>query len=479
MSMRISTRRLFVILLFLGLFAMTLRPIADPDFWWHLRTGQLIIDTDSPPHADPYSSTLLGKQWIAHEWLSEYFIYLTFKVGGFSLLIFAFSLIITASFLLVFLRTPGKPYAAGFALLLAALASAPTWGVRPQMISLLFTALFLFFLDVFTQKPGWKKLLPLPLLTILWVNLHAGYFLGFAIIGLYIAGEIVAILQSLFHHEKPDLNPALLLGTALALCFLAALANPNTYLILTYPFETLTSDSMMQFIQEWFSPDFHQPEWIPLAVLILTLIALPLLTRRPVPLTRIFLVLFFGFAGLHSMRHVPLFALTAIPVLGEQLAGVSPPMGKVPKPAPISSWLNSFLVIVLFIAAGLRFISVIQEQPVSEAANYPQAAANWILENRPEGNLYNAYNWGGYLIWRLYPAYLVYIDGRADIYGDEYILDYLRVYSAAPGWETFLDDHAINIVLIEPGSGLAVALSQSEEWGIANENKDCLLFIRR
>ncbi|MBI4731863.1 MAG: hypothetical protein HY781_07020 [Chloroflexi bacterium] len=477
--MHLTTRQLFAILLFLGLFAMTLRPVADPDFWWHLRTGQLITETGTIPHSDPFSYTLPGKAWIAHEWLTEFVFYSLYRTGGFGLLIITFSLIITASFLLVYLRSPGRPYAAGFTVLLAALASAPTWGVRPQMVSLLLTAAFLFFLDKFQEKQRWQSLLLLPLLTVLWVNLHAGYFLGFAVIGLHIIGEAVEILKALSHRERPSLRPALLLSAALAACVLAALANPNTTHILTYPFETLTSNSMMQFIQEWFSPDFHQPEWIPLAVLILSLIALPLLARRPVPLTRVLLAVSFGFAALRSMRFVPLFALTAVPLLAEQLAGLARAGSQVRPPPRFSRWLNPLVVILVLLASGLRFVSVLQEQPKSEAERTPLAAADWILENRPAGNLYNAYGWGGYLIWRLYPDYPVYIDGRADVYGDEFIYDYLRIYYGQPGWEHALEEAGVRLALVEPGSGLENTMRQSADWRLAYEDTLSVLFVRK
>ncbi len=477
--MRLTIRQTFVIVLFLGLFAMTLRPVADPDFWWHLRTGQLIAETGTIPHTEPFSHTVLGKTWIAHEWLAELAFFYLYRMGGFGLLIFVFSLIISAAFLLVYLRCPGRPYAAGFSALLAALASAPLWGVRPQMLSLLLTAVFLFLLDIFHEKQHWQSLFPLPFLTVLWVNLHAGYFLGFAIIGLYIAGEAVEILKSLSHKERPSLRPTLLLAATLAACVLAALANPNTYHILTYPFETLTSNAMMQFIQEWFSPDFHQTEWIPLAVLILALIAAPFLGRRPVPLTRLLLVVFFAFAALRSMRFVPLFALTAIPLLAEQLAGLTRAGPQVRPPPLFSRWLNPLLVVFVLLAAGLRFLSVLQGQAASEAETYPQAAVNWIEENHPKGHLYNTYGWGGYLIWRLYPEYPVYIDGRADVYGDEFIYDYLRIYSAQPGWETALDEADVGVALVEPGSGLANTLYQSPGWQVVFEDEQSVIFTRK
>lgn len=477
--MRLTTSKLFAILLFLGLFAMTLRPAADPDFWWHLRTGQLIAEAGAVPRADPFSFTKAGAPWIAHEWLTELLLFGLYRTGGYGLLIFVFSLIITAAFLLVYLRSPARPYATGFVVLLAALASAPIWGVRPQMVSLLFTAVFLFLLDIFQEKSRWQALLPLPLLTALWVNMHAGYLLGLAVVGLHLAGEIIEILAVLFRRAKPSLRKAGLLAAALFACLLASLANPNTWRILVYPFETLFSPSMMQFIQEWFSPDFHQPEWMPLAFLILALVAAPLLARRPVSLTRVLLAVFFGFAALRSMRNAPLFALTAIPLLAGQLAGLTAGSQTVREARRFSRWLNPLLLGFVLLAVGLRFVSVLQEQPQTEAKTYPQAAVNWIAKNRPGGNLYNTYGWGGYLIWRLYPEYPVYIDGRADVYGDEFIYDYLRVYTGQPGWEAALDAADVRLALVEPGSGLANALRQAGGWEVVHEDALSILFAAK
>jgi len=103
-----SLRQLFVIILFLALFSMALRPIADPDFWWHLRTGQVIFETRAIPHADPFSFTNQGKTWVAHEWLSEILLYGIYRIGGYGLLILIFAAIITATFLLVPSRSPTR-----------------------------------------------------------------------------------------------------------------------------------------------------------------------------------------------------------------------------------------------------------------------------------------------------------------------------------------------------------------------------------
>jgi hypothetical protein len=479
--MRLNVRQLFVLILFIALFIMTLRPVADPDFWWHLRTGQLIAQTRVIPHSDPFSYTNFGKVWTAHEWLAELGFYSLYRLGGFGFLILVFAVIMTGAYLFTYLACSegSRPYAAGFAILFGALASAPAWGVRPQMISLIFFALANFLLDRYqhTRKNGF--LIPLPILTLLWVNLHAGYFLLFAAVGIHMAGETFDYLLALRRREQPSARPFLALGATLAASALTALANPNGFHILVYPFQTLTSPSMQQFIQEWFSPDFHQSQWQPLAWFFLALIGTTLLARRPVPLSRLMLTVFFGYAALQSMRNVPLFAVAAIPVLAEQLTSFFGTRTQVQAMPRFTRWLNPAIVVIAFLLAGFQFLSTVSGQTLSERENFPAGAADWILENHPSGNLFNTYGWGGYLIWRLYPGYPVYIDGRADLYGDDFIYDYVGIYQAGAGWQAKLDAAQVDTVVIEKGEPLANAMAESPLWIVAFQDDASIIFVRK
>jgi len=483
--MRLTIRQLFFILLFLGLFLMTLRPIADPDFWWHLRTGQLIVQNHAIPHTDSFSFTNNGKPWVAHEWLSELFMYGLYRLGSYGLLIFAFSLLITGSFFLAYLRSPQEslPYVAGFTLLLGAISTAPTWGVRPQMISLFISSLFLYLLDRYRKEGKLRFIIPLPLITLVWVNLHAGYFLGLAIMAIYIAGELIDLLKADFkkivNSDGLSIKSILILCAVLGISILATLVNPNGFHIIFYPFQTLTNQAMQQFIQEWFSPDFHQMEWQPLAWFILAFIGAGMLGKKPISPTKILLTLVFGYAALRSMRFVPLFAIVTVPILAEQLGSLVRFQSEVKAPSRILKWMTPILLISFMLLVSMRYIQVIQEQSRSIAENFPKAAVDWIAENRPEGYLFNSYGWGGYIIWRLYPQYPVYIDGRADIYGDKFIYAYTNVYRARPGWEQVLDSQAVRLVLVEPESGLASDLRQSPVWAIEFEDQISVVFSRK
>jgi hypothetical protein len=482
--LKFNIRNLFLIVLFCGVFFLTLRPIVDPDFWWHLRTGQLIDQARKIPFVDPFSFTANAKQWITHEWLSELFIFESFKLGGYGLLIFIFSGVITASFLFAYLlcSNESKPYIAGFTLLLGALSSAPIWGVRPQMFTLLFTSIFLFLFDRFRRNENFRTLIPIPLITILWVNLHAGYIIGIAIEIIYIFGYLLEnfILR---HSKKEKIDAAtkkslLMLFSVLIASVLATLLNPTGFRILTYPFQTLTDSSMQMYIQEWFSPDFHLVIWQPLAVMILALISLGMIGNRPISITKILLTLVFGYGALRSMRNIPLFAIVAIPVLAEQFSYLIKIKLDEQKPSRHFRYIAPLVISVMAVVLVLRFVQVTNNQQKAEEETFPKNAADWIIQNKPKGNIFNSYNWGGYLIWRLYPDYLVYIDGRADLYGKEFVSNYRDIYFTKPGWEEKLNQENVRIVLVESDSMLADAFRQLSSWKKQFEDSVSVIFLK-
>src|SRR5580700_4357397 len=166
---------------------MAARSVTDPDVGWHLRSGQLIVQTHRVFHTDPYSFTRFGQTWVDHEWLSQVLMFSLYRLAGWGGLIAGFGAVIAAAFMVVFLRCPGRPYVAGALVLLGAFASAPSWGVRPQMLTLLLASVLLLILERSYQRP--KLLWWTPVLMLLWVNLHAGFALGIVLMVLFLVGD--------------------------------------------------------------------------------------------------------------------------------------------------------------------------------------------------------------------------------------------------------------------------------------------------
>lgn len=463
-----TTRRLFEALFAIALLVIAVRHTTDPDLWWHLRTGEYIL-ANGIPRTDVFSFTVPDHRWVTHEWLTQVFMWLVFQAGGLTALMLVFALITALAFWLVYRRCGGRPYLAAFVVLLAAFAAAITWGARPQMFNLLLLGLFLSIVEgvrggMLSERAFWW----LPPLTALWANLHSGYLLGVVLLAVYVVGESVPRWQA----GGPALSRRawrrLLLVTPLS--FLAAVLNPNGYHLWIYPFETLGSGAMQSYIVEWRPPDFHVPIFWPFAALLaLGVLALILSPRRP-GLTDLLLFGGTAGAGLLSARHIPLFALAAAPIVcryleaslaGTRLRGLVKP-SPAAKTARALALLNVLLLIVA-LGAGLFWIAArIAENDEAIEDNFPVAAVDYLVSAGLEGARgYNSYEWGGYLIWRGFP---VYIDGRADVYGDAFMHAYRRAYDARSDWRAPLDDFAVQYVLMQEDSPLATVLEESGDW---------------
>ena len=173
----------FGTILFFGLLAMTARNAVDPDLWWHLRTGQWIVETGHIPRSDPFSFTRAGHVWVSHEWLSEVVFYELWKHGGAAALIVFSAIITSAGFMLLYLRCPGGKTLGGGGNRVGRVGGGPRWGTRPQMFTFTMASLLLWLLEAGERRP--RLLFWIPPLFLLWLNLHAGFALGPALLLAY------------------------------------------------------------------------------------------------------------------------------------------------------------------------------------------------------------------------------------------------------------------------------------------------------
>jgi len=485
----LQTRRLFVIILGLGLFALAARSVTDPDVWWHLRTGQLILQNHQVFQADPYSFTRFGQPWVDHEWLSQVLIFGLYRLAGWGGLIAGFSAVIAVAFLVVFLRCPGRPYLAGVSTLLGAFASAPSWGVRPQMLTLLLASVLLFILERSYRRPNllWWT----PLLMLLWVNLHAGYALGIALMALFLVGDALDSVFGFAPFESQSASQSAArfrtLGLAIVACAAVVPLNPYGAAMYAYPLETLRSRAMQSYIGEWFSPDFHQGRYLPTLAMILATIALPALSPRRLRPREVLLLAVTTFAALRSVRHIPIYALVAIPIMCAMVQACLQERdvtkwfeSKHLPMTPAKTLINAVLLasFLAFVVARVRYVS--RQQADMEAKELPAAAASFIATQHPPAPMLNHYNWGGYFIWRLYPEYRVYIDGRADLYGDAFMDDLATIYYLrGDSWRTPLDRWGIRTVVLPPDAPLITALEALPDWKTIYADKRAVVLTRK
>jgi len=467
----LSIRRTFLAVLFLGLFAMAARTVTDADVWWHLKTGQYIAAHKAVPHADPFSYTRAGQPWVAHEWLTELLFYGLYRSAGWGGLIVAFAAIPCLAFFLLYLRCADEPYVAGVVTLCAAWATVPTWGVRPQVVSLLLTSLWLLILERSEPERSERgrsgndeKLLwwTLPIL-VLWVNLHAGFALGLALLALFLVGESLECLPRSPRCGNPK-RRLRALALALLLNLLLVPLNPNGMRMFSYPLETLRSKAMQNYIAEWASPNFHHAEYWPFLLLLLAAIAALGWSSLRVRPRDVLLLLAGTYAALSSIRLIPLFVLIAAPLISVPLKRWTESDQPSAKPRSSSGdWLtaaalNALIVLAMGVFAVIRVAQAVDRQPKAEADRFPAGAVAFLQTHPPRGPIFNHYDWGGYLIWRLYPSERVFIDGRADLYGGQLLDQFAATYQLKGDWRQTLNQWGIRTVLVPADSALATGL---------------------
>lgn len=493
-----NTRRLFILLFAVSPFTMAVRETLDPDMWWHLRAGEYILH-NGIPHLDVFSFTVPSHEWITHEWLSEVIMWVIYQAAGLPGLIIAFAAITTATFGLVYLVCAGRPYLAAFVILLAALTSAIVWGVRPQMFSLLLTAVVVFIVERyrsgrFTHRALWL----LPPLIAVWANLHSGYLLGIVLLATYVGGEAVQrffvsrITNSPSSVRQVSNFPAILtwpqirnLAFITILSFLAAALNPNGPSIWIYPFSTLGSSAMQTYIQEWHSPDFHHFYFWPFGLLIILGLTSWLYSHYRPAFTELLLFGGTAAAGFISARNIPIFAVVVPAIISRHLLSALNQTSAYPllsgqsnpsRTTRLMAVLNWFLLaFAVFAALGWTAGKILGNEEAI-AARYPVQAVDYLESaGLSEARIYNSYNWGGYLIWRGLP---VFVDGRADVYGDDFLFFYRRAYDATPRWQDPLKEYDVEYVLMEQESPLGVVLEASGQWSLIYEDEQANLFRR-
>ena len=381
------------------------------------------------------------------------------------------------------MRSPGRPYLAALMTLWGAVASAPSWGVRPQMFSLLLASIFLVLLEASEQRP--RLLWWTAPLMLLWVNLHAGYPIGLAFIAMFMLGE--GLEAGVGPEPWSKFFPRLKgLATAFVLCLALVAVNPNGLRIYWYPFETLSSAAMHRFIHEWFSPDFHDPMYLPLLLMLLALLAGVGLSLRRSRLRNLVLLLATIPAALRSIRHIPILVLVLVPVLAELAQAwrehsAALRRSRIPLIGSASRTLRINFV-VLFVFALFTVVRVrheVSRQSEIEAKNFPLAATAFLEQQRPPGPMMNHYNWGGYFIWKLYPQYRVFMDGRADVYGDALMTDFGDCYYLTDNWKKSLQTWDIRTVVLPPDAPLITALRSGPDWEQIYSDSQAVILTKR
>ena len=458
----------FTIAIFLTMLIAAIQPVTDPDFWWHITTGNWILGHHTVPHQDLYTFTVHDHRWITHEWLSEVILALLYAAGRLPLVSLTLGAVTAAGFLLVYLAIDRRVnfVIAGLALALGVAAANPIWGPRIQMITFALSALTYLWVKRFCEG-GSRALYFLPAVMLVWVNLHAGFVLGYAILGVALLLEGGRYLL-----RRPGSMPLPRLRAmtyVLAASIGVAILNPNGWDIYLYPFQTGGSPEQQRLIVEWFSPNFQMSQMWAFEAMIFLMIGGLALSRRIEP--RQFLLLLIGLGlALHSVRNLSVFMVMAVPALADytQQARDRLPWRwplRIPKTAPLTFAANVAMVLALVALVALASVPSLVQRVDGKlvARDFPIKAADFLIQHPAPGRMLNAYGWGGYLIFRLYghaPPQPVFIFGDAALSGDQLLRDYDHLQSLGSDQAQLLERYDIDWVIFHSSDPIITELRQ-------------------
>jgi hypothetical protein len=363
----------------------------DPDFGWHLRAGQVIVQSGIQV-TDPFSYTMPSYHFIDHEWLTNVLMFLIYKNLGIYFLsaIFAF---IFVSALYLTISSKLRNYAP-LPLLLAGLIMIGFSGVRTQEITWLFLALLL---KVIFDESLWKKWkFFVPLIFLPWVNLHGGFAVGIAVLAVVFVLETVKNRKIAFDNLK-----------IFILSLLVTFINPYGPRIWYEIWMQVSDSSLRWHIAEWLPGVFYFD--IALCVLFALSFFLILIYRKKLNFTKIGIYIFLLLMAVSSLRHIPLWAICAVFLTCEVFVLFWDQIKKNKENVKRLEKIKNLLIIV--------FLALFLYKTGSILLNgynlnfYPQKAVSFLQKQNIKGNIFATYDVGGYLIWKL-PGHKVFIDGR-------------------------------------------------------------------
>jgi hypothetical protein len=366
----------------------------DPDFGWHFKMGELITKSGIPK-TDPFSYTMPSFPFIDHEWLSNVIIYNLYQTFGYNSLIFLYSVLALLSILIILPKCKVEfvipPAILSYSVLL------PYFGVRPQVISWLFLAVLL---KVVLNNHLWDKYKYfLPILVLIWTNLHGSFDLSLVVI-------LITILVKAWQNKKLILAD----WTIFILSTLATFINPYGPRVYVEIWSQISDSSLHWRISEWQSSLLR----FDASYLLLIALSAGYIKRyfRKLSFLNLSLFFFFLVLGLSTLRHNPFFSIIAIFTIilstNMLIQDISKLKGAIWRFKRVYLFFTGLCIMLFGIQSYLTYTNL---GILNEKDFYPKKAVQFLKEQNLPGNIFNHYDWGGYLIWK-YPEKKVFIDGR-------------------------------------------------------------------
>ena len=460
--------------------------LSDPDVWWHMVLGNWILAHGQIPHTEMLSYTASGAKLAPHEWLAGVLFAWLYSTGGLFLVALGMGVVSWLGLIAVAihgrLRGAG-PVTIAVGLALGAKAAQPVLGIRPQVFTFAFLAITLLLVERHMRRGG-RAIWGLPLLFMLWANLHGGFVAGVAFMAMTAAVAVVAWRFRLPNHAP--ISRAISLGSVAIVCALASFINPHGVFSYRFALREATSEGAKGII-EWQPPNFTDPGlWCLLALIVLFVVlgAYTLRRRRLASRDAILGIVACG-SALLAVRNTSVAVAVVTPIVMGWTADAlkSRRMRPVtPRRATAGAVLAGGVIVAL--AGGALGVAVARLQtsasPPGVAAAYP-ACATSVLERAPTAQrVFTLYADGGYVAYRLWPRDRVYLYGASDAFTKADFAGYYRIAAGATTSPTATDLLASSgtTAVLYPSGALTNELSNTPGWTRVLSDHNTVLLLR-
>ncbi|MBV8301218.1 MAG: hypothetical protein JOY68_04785 [Candidatus Dormibacteraeota bacterium] len=463
--------------------------LGDPDVWWHLRLGQWALANHRVPTSELLSYTVNGSPVVPHEWLSDVLFAALAAAGGLFLVALFMAAVCWSGFIAIGLRSRMRgagvlAIAAGLAL--AAKAAEPVLGTRPQVFTFAFVCWLLFVVERHLRRGG-RAVWLLPLLFVLWANLHAGFVAG---LGLLAAIVVIEAVKRVVHiGELADTARIRTVGVVTGLSVVAACLNPVGPAIYRFALSEATTEGSKGII-EWAPPNFADPGlWALLALLVtFAMLLLRAALRRRLDPRDAVLGGIAAVMALLAVRNTSIFVAVAAPVWSALIAdaarGISKRRGSRPSRALVTPSTVGIGALIVAAAVGAVAYSVTRLQTSASAqgvaAVYPACAADVLAESSTPQRVFTQYADGGFVANRIWPRGFVYIYGNSETFSLSMFQRYYRIANdaqTAPTGLQLLQQSGTTAVLF-PRGALTDQLARTPGWTWVLSDDGRELFVR-
>jgi tetratricopeptide (TPR) repeat protein len=486
---------LFVHLVLLGFFQ-----VSSLDTWFHLKEGELYVQTRSLPSQDPFAFTTEGREWIKYSWLADVLFYLTYAAGGFpGLVLLRLGFLFAIAWLLYRLlrRCNLNPVAAILLVFVASLALRFRLFIRPEIVTfVLLLGTLAILLRLQTSSP-WAAYVLLPLF-VLWVNVHASYVFGFGLPALVLFANLLPMDWSAPGWGRLRLDPARRRHLALAVMTLPAVGmlNPQGIGLLLFPFRQnrmIRLTAFPEWMEAWRYPGVDPVWWEPVIILAVVILAFGAVAwllfawERRLDPVGLGIVLSMGAYAIFRNRAIPYFVLAALPCLALALARLSEHLPtRVPARTPRRIRRLAVLACVLLLTLSIvdqAFLTRRFPRGFGVARHvFPEQAAAFLERNRLDGRVFNSYQFGGYLMWRRWPANQLFIDGRYDaiLFDEELLESYAEAHHVPAALDRLSETYAFEILILDadPASRM-VHIQENPTWARVYWDPVAEVYVRR